>query len=200
MLDLLIDIALPNSSRRMSIATLGPTGTSSEAAAAALHAYLNGTAAVWPNATQLHDSYESAGQAVLDGEADLLLVANAYADIARFYMNPALDLAAAFIRDTPQYGIAAVPGVELPSEVRVASHPAPVPLISQLMPKDLAVREVIQVLSTSTAAAMAKSREVDVALTTEPAALLNKLRFISRTRPIRMLWSVFAGSTAAPAT
>ncbi|MFT2112063.1 hypothetical protein [Marinomonas sp. 2405UD68-3] len=45
--------------------------------------------------------------------------------------------------------------------------------------------------STSAAAKAVACGEVDMALTTEIAARLNELTFISRCRSIHMLWSVF---------
>jgi prephenate dehydratase len=198
-----INLGLPELSLDVpvSIATLGPPGTSSEATAESLFSYITYMCSDGQRkkpATQLHGTYESAGKAVLNGDADLLLVANAYADIAQFYMNPALSLAAALVHDTPEYGIAALPDKDLPSIVRVATHPAPVPLIAQLMPAHLTVGDVIAVTSTSVAASAARTGEVEVALTTARAAKANGLTFISRTRPIRMLWSVFRRQSEGP--
>ena len=48
--------------------------------------------------------------------------------------------------------------------------------------------------STSRAAQAVLLKEADIALTTEIAARLHKLNFISSTRPIQMLWSVFASN------
>lgn len=58
------------------------------------------------------------------------------------------------------------------------------------------MEEILYAASTSAAAYQARRRETDLALTTQPAAKANELEFISRTRPIRMLWSVF--TLAAP--
>ncbi|CCO82865.1 Bacilysin biosynthesis protein bacA [Erwinia amylovora Ea266] len=46
--------------------------------------------------------------------------------------------------------------------------------------------------STSAAAHAVAIGEVDIALTTEVAARIHNLDFVSPTRPIHMLWSVFA--------
>lgn len=175
----------------LSVATLGPAGTSSEAAARQMFAHLGGDEQGQPNALKLFTTYESAGEAVRNHAADLLLVANAYADISQFYMDPRLRFVGAFVFDTPEYGIAARPGTEIPSRVIVASHPAPMPLIGELMPQHIVIDRVITANSTSTAAASVRLQEVDLALTTVPAAIANGLQFISKTRPIRMLWSTF---------
>jgi prephenate dehydratase len=171
-----------------SIATLGPQGTSSEQAALYLWAD-RGTSG--PATIQLYDTYEQAGAALHTGTASHLLVANAYAHINAFYMSPRLRLGGAFVFDTPQYGIAVSPGHTVRPRPRIASHPAPVPLIDELIPDEYREAEVVLADSTSAAAAKARTLDTDLALTTEPAAKANSLRFISRTRPIRMLWSVF---------
>lgn len=170
------------------IGTLGPAGTSSEQTALYLWgAYGADTA---PR-IQLHDTYEQAGEALCEGAVSHVLVANAYAGVHSFYMDPKLCLAGAFVLDTPNYGIAIAPGHTLPQRPRVATHPAPVPLLAELLPRELEVDEIVYASSTSAAARMAEHHETDLALTTRPAAEVHQLTFISRTRPIRMLWSVF---------
>ncbi|WP_371478715.1 hypothetical protein [Kitasatospora sp. NBC_00315] len=175
--------------RDLTIATLGPAGTSSEEASRFFRGHLR--ARGHDTRLRLHDRYEEAAATLAEGEADLLLVANAYADIAAFYMNPDLRLAAVFIKDTPHYGLVAAPGVEVPRLVRVATHPAPKPIVAQLLPAEYELDSLVLVNSTSAAAAAVRAGEVDLALTTAPAARLNGLEFISRTRPIRMVWSAF---------
>ncbi|HEX4791043.1 MAG TPA: hypothetical protein VH372_21460 [Actinospica sp.] len=173
------------------IATLGPRGTSSEAAATELATTLafRGHETV---RVLLSDSYEEAAAEVLEDRANLMLVANAYAGVSEFYMNPRFQLAAVFVKDTPNYGLASLKPLEDgEGPMVVASHPAPIPLIDELLPDGLAVAEVVTELSTSAAAEAAASGRVDAALTTLPAATLHGLTFFSRTRPIRMLWSVF---------
>ncbi|MEA5360326.1 hypothetical protein VA596_12335 [Amycolatopsis sp., V23-08] len=184
-----LDISLPTDDKTWRVATLGPAGTSSEQAAKFLIGRLN------PDLDEpdlsLLPSYEEASEAVLHGFADLLLVANAYHAVSEFYMDTRLVLAGAYHFETPLYGIATVPGRTLDGPVRIASHPAPVPLIKQLVPGHLTVTEVVLARSTSAAALAAQSGEVDAALTTQPAAEQYGLTFVSPTRPISMLWSVF---------
>lgn len=186
------------------VATLGPTGTSSEAAAGFLiHRVLREGGEDTPSGASggqariaLRESYEEAHRLVLDREADLLVVANAYAQISRFYMDPRLRLAGAFVLDTPLYGLASRPDRRPAGPVRVATHPAPEPLIEELMPAGCRLATVVIAGSTSLAAAMADRGEVDLALTTELAAKVSGLDFVSRSRAIRMLWSVFAPALA----
>jgi len=171
-----------------SIATLGPEGTSSENAAKHLwNARGPGSEPV----VQLYDTYEKAGEALKAGLASHLVAANAYSAINIFYMDPSLSLVIAFLFDTPPYGLATSNPAKVPREVRVASHPAPVPLIGELLPASYALAGILSADSTSAAALKAQRSEIDLALTTQPAAAVHKLQFISKTRTISMLWSVF---------
>lgn len=181
------------SERLFTIATLGPTGTSSEVAAAYAGELVT---AAWarPARIQLHESFEQSADAVRHGEADAVVVANAYASINEFYMDPELELVAAFIRSTPDYGLAALPSCPLPVAPRITTHPAPVRLISELLPMAFLVGETLVVSSTSVAARMVAEGLADIALTNETSCREYGLRFISNTRPIRMLWSVFTRS------
>jgi len=105
-------------------------------------------------------------------------------------MDNTLKLIATFLYDTPLYGIVAKG--KLPKRpLTIASHPAPIPLINELLPQGIKIGEVLHMKSTSEAAAAVAAGKVDLALTTENAARLHKLDFISSTRPISMLWSVF---------
>ncbi|MGW0364895.1 prephenate dehydratase domain-containing protein [Streptomyces sp. NPDC002990] len=190
-----IDTALTYGPSVDTIGTLGPAGTSSEQAALYLWAD-RGRGAV-PD-IRLYDTYEQAGEALREGAVSHLVIANAYAGVHSFYMDPKLRFAGAFLFDTPHYGIAVSPGHPIPKRARIATHPAPLALVGELLPEEYTVEEILYATSTSAAAGQARRRETDLALTTQPAALANDLEFISRTRPIRMLWSVFtlAGQTA----
>ncbi len=193
-----LNLAEPAEFTSRSIATLGPAGTSSEAAARHLTAYLRGEAeeSTPPDdEITLYSSYELAGAAVSSGSSDLLIVANAYHGISQFYMDPALRIVTAFMFDTPHYGIAAAASSPTGGRVRIASHPAPIPLIEELLDMNkFDVAEIIRCDSTSAAAASVAEGKADLALTTEPASEIHRLKIISRSRPIRMLWSVFARS------
>ncbi|MFD3536479.1 prephenate dehydratase domain-containing protein [Streptomyces sp. NPDC058664] len=184
-----LDISLPTTAKGWKVATLGPAGTSSELAAKHLIKRLPGMAV--EQTPELFHSYEMASRAVVQGTADLLVVANAYAKVSEFYMDTTLSLVGAYHYQTPQYGIAVPAGTTLTGPVRIASHPAPIPLIEQLLPVELSVKEIVRAESTSAAALAARSGRVDAALTTQPSAERYGLTFISGTRPIDMLWSVF---------
>ncbi|MFR9725982.1 hypothetical protein ACL02R_21825 [Streptomyces sp. MS19] len=173
------------------VATLGPSGTSSEAAGSHLTRHIDRTPG---SPVALFGTYEDARDAVLAGAADRLLVANAYREIDSFYMDLRLGLAQAFVFDTPHYGLAVRTSAPVPLKCTVVTHPAPRDLIAQLMPPGYGVAGIAFATSTSEAARHAADGGAEIALTTAPAAALHDLRFISATRPIRMLWSVFGRS------
>ncbi|MEU9806190.1 hypothetical protein [Mycobacterium sp. NPDC050853] len=186
----ILDIAL-TPGEAMSIATLGPAGTSSEASAQHLLDWAAQDHNARGGPVQLFSTYEHAKEAVLTASATHLLVANAYREISKFYMDPKLKIAAAYRFNTPNYGLAKCRGAQIPSRIVVATHPSPIPLIEELLPADITVSVVVPMSSTSAAAAAVDGNEVDVALTTDIAAEIYDLEFISRTRPIEMLWTVF---------
>jgi prephenate dehydratase len=181
--------------RDVTIATLGPPGTSSEAAAHHFGTMLPAVVQV-----ELHDSYEQAAASLAKRQVEFVVLANAYAQASRFYMNPTFCLAGAFVLDTPAYGLAASADSPRSGQVSVATHPAPEPLIDQLMPSRYQVGEVVMAGSTSLAAAAVREGDVDLALTTAPAAVRHALTFISPSRHIRMLWSVFTRMELVPSS
>ncbi|QFR03005.1 hypothetical protein F9278_34650 [Streptomyces phaeolivaceus] len=125
-------------------------------------------------------------------------MANAYRSVSKFYMDAELTLAGVFVMDTPPYGIAVRRGSgPVPDSPTIASHPAPVPIITQLLPQRHATHKVLHSTSTSAAAIAAVDGTADLALTTLPSVRQYGLEFISGTRPIRMVWSVFGRATSA---
>lgn len=173
------------------IGTLGPTGTSSEQAAALVGAELARSRAGTAT-TALYATYEDAATALAAGEVALVVVANAYKAVHHLYMDLRFAVAGTFIMDTPLYGIARRRGGRPPSRPVIATHPSPVALIKQLLPAEFRAPTVVETNSTSAAAASVLAGEADLALTTKPAAHLHDLEFISPTRTIRMVWTIFA--------
>ncbi|MEV0230711.1 hypothetical protein [Nonomuraea sp. NPDC050786] len=174
------------------IGTLGPVGTSSETAAAMLWRVAE---APGDPRIDLYDTYEEAAQALLDGKVTHFVVANAYRCVNEFYMDTRMALGGAFIMDTPLYGLAKSRGHDtVPAEPTIATHPAPAPLIAQLLPPNYTPGKVMIMSSTSAAAMAVSCGTIDLALTTAPSVETYDLEFISRTRPIRMVWSVFVAS------
>ncbi|WP_139738302.1 prephenate dehydratase domain-containing protein [Actinomyces wuliandei] len=176
---------IPSSSIRVS--TLGPSGTSSEQAAKHFLEHLGAD----NGQILLHLSYHDAAISVSNGEADYLVVANAFHGINDFYMDPTTDVHSVFHMLTPMYGLAKRPNISLPTQLEVISHPAPVALITELMPQGYECTRIIPANSTASAAKAVNRGDYDVALTTHPAAEQNNLRFFSNQRPIEMVWTVF---------
>jgi len=189
----ILDVALVPGDA-LTVATLGPAGTSSEASARHLLDWAVEALRACSGPIQLLPTYEQAMECVLTGRATHLLVANAYREINDFYMDPRLKIAAAYRFNTPNYGLAKCRGTQISSQIGVATHPSPIPLIEELLPIGVTVSVVVPMSSTSAAAAAVAGREVDVALTTDVAAEIYDLEFISRTRPIEMLWTAFCAA------
>ena len=137
----------PFFSKTARIATLGPEGTSSQAAAQYVANFVGTVEAV-----QLFPSFEESAETVQKGNADLFVVAHAYSEISRFYMDPEFDLFGVFLHDTPSYGLAIRRGQKVvwSEKPRIVTHPAPVPLLKYLAPAREFVVEIVR--STSEAA------------------------------------------------
>lgn len=171
------------------IATLGPKGTSSEATGIYLVSLIdnkNTKCCVYP-------SYEQAMESVISGKSDLLLIANAYNKIDQIYMCPKLKLLTAFEYQTPYYGLAKRIGYKLPEQdtLKIATHHAPLSLIPYFIDNDKINYEVTLVESTSKAALSTQQGDFDLCVTNANSVQMYALEFISKTRPIVMLWSVF---------
>lgn len=178
---------------RLQIATLGPKGTSSEAAAQYVLAGIQESAADSVGCA-LFATFEQAFEDMRRGASDLFLVANAYDKVNHFYMSAHAALLFSFIHATPLYGIAKRKGRALRRERKlvIATHPAPVSLIPEFL-RDLPLDfEVLLTDSTTAAARKVQNDEVALCVTTAPATELYELEFITPTRPIHMTWSLFA--------
>lgn len=177
------------------LATLGPLLTSSDFASRYFTGLLERQYGL-TGEVLIHSSFEDAAQSVLEDRASALVVANAYSGINTFYMDRRFALAAVFIHPTPPYGLAALPGAQPVGRCRIAVHPACVPLLKEMVPSDQPY-EAVLASSTSAAAGMVRRQEVEMALTNAEVVEELGLRFVSHTRRIQMVWSVFvcAGHT-----
>jgi len=178
-----------NSLSKIDIATLGPKGTSSEATGAYLLSLINredATCSVYP-------SYETAMESVTSGKSNLLLMANAYCKIDKAYMCSKLNLLLAFEYQTPVYGLAKKNDHQLLKErtLKIATHHAPSSLIPWFLNGFTSDYKVVLVESTSQAAIMTQQGVYDMCVTNSNAVQAYDLEFMSPTRPIRMVWSVF---------
>lgn len=185
------NLNINDSSSEFSIYTLGPAGTSSEFAANHLSIWLKKKGYCKEVKIFLKKTYESARQEITEKNS-ILLVANAYSDINLFYMDYSLALGAVFVLETPSYGIVTKTGAlpENKNKLLIASHPAPMPIINQLLPNQNN-KQIVEKDSTSSAALAVLNNEVDAALTTQIAAKKYNLFFVTKTRAINMLWSAF---------
>uniref|UniRef100_UPI0036DE36F2 prephenate decarboxylase n=1 Tax=Photorhabdus sp. RM322S TaxID=3342825 RepID=UPI0036DE36F2 len=177
----------------LNIATLGPSGTSSEQSAIRFGEFAIENKVAKSYQVVLCNTYEEASNQIILKDCQALVVANAYYNISEFYMDNRFNLSAAFLNYTPNYGIA-IRDELTKDNIVIATHPAPKALIPELLPDSLKIADIIFKDSTSSAAKAVANLEVDAALTTEVAAKLHKLKFISHIRPIKMLWSVFTSA------
>ena len=172
-----------------SVATLGPGGSSSHAAALQGVSEFLGKVEV-----QLFESFEQAALAVQQGKADLFVVPHAYSEISRFYMSPDFDLQFIFIFPTPIYGLATRPGegIVWSENTLLVTHPAPLPLLKYLAPSKRFTVKTVR--STSEAAQIVHRGDADIALTNANAVGLYHLEWLDGAiyGPIKMSWSVFS--------
>jgi prephenate decarboxylase len=172
-----------------SLSTLGPSGTSSEATAKYL---LNQLVGNHSSQCILYPSFEESTQSLLDGRSNLLLVANAYQRIDQIYMHPQITPLFAVLHPTPNYGIAKRRcDVNLKRKVKIATHHAPSSLMQYLIRDWDLNYKMILVDSTSQAAINVQQGRADLCMTNTTSAEKYDLEFISPTRPIYMLWSLF---------
>ncbi|MBD2776525.1 LysR family transcriptional regulator [Iningainema tapete] len=178
-------------SRNLIVGTLGPSGSSSDYVSNYLVNQLKTEELTL--STQLFDSFIDVKEALLQDKVDHALVPHAYELINEFYMEPSFELGFIFIYPTPVYGLAKKKNTEVVLEgCRVATHPAPLPLLSKLLPSQyLAQMQVDLSPSTSDAAIQVNQGLADLAITNEKAAEAYDLEFISIYGNIRMSWSIF---------
>lgn len=172
------------------ISTLGPTGTSSENAA---NHFLN-LLAIRNKNIYLRETFEESMQDVYNKKSDLFIVANAYKKIDRFYMYPKNFLYSSFICDTPDYGLACLDDNTCLNDhdtIDIITHPAPVSLIPWFLNSKKITYKIHVSSSTSKAAESVANKDFLFCVTNRIAAQKHNLSFISRTKPINMLWSVF---------
>lgn len=176
--------------KNIRIATLGPTGTSNEYVASCLGQCLEFAS----YSCALYDSYEQAADSVSNATNDLLLVANAYHDVNKFYISNRLRLSTFFVLDTLPYGLASRQSKHalMPKgRVTVATHHAPAHLIEGFTKGFRGHVELQFVQSTGEAARLAAEGQVDACITNEQACSLHELTFISPARTIQKIWSIF---------
>ncbi|WP_156481712.1 LysR family transcriptional regulator [Anabaena sp. 4-3] len=174
------------------IGTLGPSGTSSDYASSYIVKQLE--AENLTGEIQLFDSFPDVKTALLQNQIDLAVVPHAYDSINEFYMEPSFDLGFIFIYPTPVYGLAKKKNTDVTFKgARIVTHPAPLPLLSQLLPESEDQSEIQVDLSTSTsdAAIQVQKGLATLAITNKNAVEAYDLEFISTYGKIPMSWSIF---------
>jgi prephenate decarboxylase len=174
------------------IGTLGPSGTSSDYASSYIVKQLESEQLT--GEIQLFDSFPDVKEALLQDQVDLALVPHAYHLINEFYMEPSFDLGFIFIYPTPVYGLAKKKNTEVVFKgARLVTHPAPLPLLSRLLPEsqDLSEIQVDLSPSTSNAAIQVQQGLATLAITNKNAVDAYDLEFISTYGKIPMSWSIF---------
>ncbi|WP_157087533.1 LysR family transcriptional regulator [Anabaena sp. CA = ATCC 33047] len=174
------------------IGTLGPSGTSSDYASSYIVKQLE--AENLTGEIQLFDSFPDVKTALLQNQIDLAVVPHAYDSINEFYMEPSFDLGFIFIYPTPVYGLAKKKNTDVTFKgARIVTHPAPLPLLSQLLPEseDQSEIQVDLSASTSDAAIQVQKGLATLAITNKNAVEAYDLEFISTYGKIPMSWSIF---------
>jgi prephenate decarboxylase len=178
--------------KKLIIGTLGPSGTSSDYASSYIVKQLESEQLT--GEIQLFDSFSGVKEALLQDKVDIAVVPHAYHSINEFYMEPNLDLGFIFIYPTPVYGLAKRKNTEVVFKgARLVTHPAPLPLLSKLLPESQDQSE-IQVdfsSSTSDAAIQVQQGLATLAITNKNAVDAYDLEFISTYGKIPMSWSIF---------
>jgi bacilysin biosynthesis protein BacA len=193
MLKFSIEFRPPNPpSKTLIIGTLGPSGTSSDYASTHIVKQLESENL--SGEIQLFDTFPDVKEALLQDKINLAVVPHAYHSINEFYMEPSFDLGFIFIYPTPVYGLAKKKNTEVTFKgARIVTHPAPLPLLSKLLPESEDQSEIQVDLSPSTsdAAIQVQKGLATLAITNKNAVEAYDLEFISTYGKIPMSWSIF---------
>ena len=171
------------------INTLGPSNTSSHIAAMALI-----SAAGLDLDISLYRSFEQ----ILDGTINsngnaLVIVPSAYSGIDAFFMSPRTSLIGCFYHDTPPYHIAWRQGdspLTTGKRLIVATHPAPIGLLSRLLPGSISY-DILSFHSTVAAAEAVMGGGADIALCNLETIKFLKMEYMALGVPINMTWNIF---------
>lgn len=177
--------------------TLGPDGTCSQAAARARAAHDRVLGQVL-----LFGSFETAVEAVSDGQGDLAVVPSAYSGFNELVFRNVgnMGVVDTFVFPTPALMIAGRRGITVPAcgTIGIASHAAPRPLLDRARASwPLLVFDVLDAASNAAAAEMVARGEVPLCLTTSDAARLHDLVALYEFGTVSMGWNVFARTREA---
>lgn len=183
--------------KHVSVATLGPDGTTSSCAARYFKSF-------FPTNIELNiilkDSFDLAYEELKKDKVDFVLLPNAYSNMTYYYWDFNLELIQTFIMRTPDYGIVARDVEESLSKpcVRIATCLAVKHLIPQLIDttafKDKEYEIVIE-NSTKKSLMYMLDGKADLALTNNTSLAGSGIDFISDHMHTEVLWSVFMNKT-----
>lgn len=186
-----------NDKSSLTIGTLGPKGTSSEAAA--MYFAQQNKAQLHQHSIRLFDNFQLVLDALVHADLSMAIIPHAFSDINLFYINPQVRLYHMFVFDTPAYGLAKRPDTVVPRQFcKIVSHPAPVIALKTLSEQmGLTDYEVKWVHSTSQAAREVSEKKADLALTNWNAMQQFNLTSCAMYGAIQMGWSVFTKKDVA---
>ncbi|MCL2151409.1 MAG: hypothetical protein FWH57_00365 [Oscillospiraceae bacterium] len=180
----------------VTMATLGPRGTTSSEAAMAFKKYIEQRNHLANLKIDLYDSFELALDEVHKRNADFILLPNAYGKMTSFYWDTSIELGFVFTNETPEYGIAIMDKRKLlnKSTLTISTCKAVEHLLQELMDttefrdRDF---EIVEASSTTKSLALLEEGKVDLTLTNDTSLKNSKAYFISITKQTDVLWSVF---------
>lgn len=174
----------------VTVATLGPAGTSADHVARSIAGMAENIVSV---RFEMYPDFEESKRAVLEGRAHLVLVPSAYRDVTSFHWHPRLRLRGAFVHRTPDYGLAVAPGAAPAEKIVLASMSEVRDLFEQLAPEAVRERlvETRLAASTSDAAAMVRAGSANMAVCNDLGRAENELAWF-RVRPgVPIVWMLF---------
>ncbi|MGW1866702.1 hypothetical protein ACWCPS_14205 [Streptomyces mauvecolor] len=178
------------------LGTLGPAGTSSDLAARFL-------AAEHGLRVELFATFDDVLDQLLCKRVELALVPSAYGGLTGFHWHRDLRLRAFFPQATPEYGIAAAPGVPLPpgeGPVSVAAMWEVRRIYAEVVPASLRGREVVWVEASSTqhAASILADGGAELAVTNAPGVRAHGLRWVATRPGAEIIWTLFGRAEREP--
>lgn len=166
------------------IATLGPEGTCSEAAA---KHYINLKNLV--NAKiNLTVSFETAIDMLVGNHVDVVIIPSAYSKLSEiiFVNYYEIEIVDTFLFKTPDLVVVTSKDNKIPIKMSISCHSTPVWLIK----KDYPNADIVNAKSNSDAANILLANQVDACLTTIICAVKNNLQILHNYSGINMSWNV----------
>ncbi|HOM02663.1 MULTISPECIES: hypothetical protein [Acetivibrio] len=180
----------------VTMATLGPEGTTSSEAAKVFKKYIETRNQQANLKIDLYNSFELALNEIHKRNADFILLPNAYGKMTYFYWDTTIELGFTFINKTPEYGIAMLDKKNLYDKptLSISTCKAVEHLLQELMDTTefrYKNYEIVEANSTTESLMLLEDGKVDLALTNDTSLKNSEAYFISKTKSTEVLWSVF---------